>query len=133
MIFTVTLLKIIFDANSLFTDTDSLTYETKSKDLYEKCFKCKHLFDFSEYQSIFFNPTNKKVLAKRKMNLKEFKSKMYCIVYDDDLEKIAKGVNMSIEFNEYKDVLFNEKVIRHKMERIQSKEHEIGTYDVNKL
>ena len=81
----------------------------------------------------FLIQLTKKVFSKRKMNLKEFKSKMYCIVYYDDAEKIAKGVNMSIEFNEYKDVLFNEKVIRHKMERIQSKEHEIGTYDVNKI
>ena len=31
----------------LFTDTDSLTYETKSEDVYEEFFKYKHLFDFS--------------------------------------------------------------------------------------
>ena len=28
-----------FDSKSLFTDTDSLTYETKSKDIYEESFK----------------------------------------------------------------------------------------------
>ena len=38
-----------FDAELLFTDTDSLTYEIKSKDAYEKFFKRKGLFDFSNY------------------------------------------------------------------------------------
>ena len=37
-----------FDADLLFTNTDSLTYEIKSKDVYEKFLKYKHLFDFSE-------------------------------------------------------------------------------------
>ena len=34
-----------FDAELLFTDTDSLTYETKSEDVYEEFFKRKHSFD----------------------------------------------------------------------------------------
>ena len=59
----INLLKNV-DANLLITDKDSLTYEIKSKDPYEGFFKYKHLFDFSEYQSIFFNPTNKKSLGK---------------------------------------------------------------------
>ena len=46
-----------FDADLLFPDTDSLTYEIKSKDVYEEFFKYRHLFDFSEYKSIFFNST----------------------------------------------------------------------------
>ena len=36
-----------FDVELLFTDTDSLTYEIKSEDVYEEYFKHKHLFDFS--------------------------------------------------------------------------------------
>ena len=41
---------------------------------------------------------------------------------DDDTEvNTAKGTNISIEFNDYEDVLFNEKIIRHKMKIIQSK------------
>ena len=56
-----------FDANLLFTDTGSLTYEIKSKDdVYEKFFKRKHLFDFTEHQSKFFDPTNKKTIGKMK-------------------------------------------------------------------
>ena len=51
----------------LFTDIDSLTYEIKSKDVYE-LFKRKHLFDFSNYpeDSKCFDPTNKKVKCKMK-------------------------------------------------------------------
>ena len=45
----------------------------------------------------------------------------------------AKGVNISTEFNEFKDVLFNKKIIRHKMKRIQSKKHKIGTYEIEKI
>ena len=36
-------------------------------------------------------------------------------------------------FDNFKDVLFNEKIIRHKMKRIQSKKHELGTYEINKI
>ena len=45
----------------------------------------------------------------------------------------AKGVNIATEFNEFKDVLFNKKIIRHKMKRIQAKKHKIGTYEINKI
>ena len=45
----------------------------------------------------------------------------------------TKGVNMATEFNEFKDVLFNKKVIRHKMKRLQAKKHKIGTYEINKI
>ena len=50
-----------FDVKLLFTDTDSLTDEIKSENVYEKFFKWKDLFDFSNYSkdSKFFNETNK--------------------------------------------------------------------------
>ena len=50
----------------LFTDIDSLTYEIKSKDVYEEFFKYKHLFDFGNHpkNSKFFDETNKKVIGK---------------------------------------------------------------------
>ena len=38
-----------FNAELLFTDTDSLTYEIKSENVYEEFFKWKDLFDFSKY------------------------------------------------------------------------------------
>ena len=37
------------------------------------------------------------------------------------------------EFNKFKDVLFNEKIIRHKMARIQSKKQKFGTYEIDKI
>ena len=51
-----------FNVELLFTDTDSLIYETKSGNDYEDFFKWKHLFDFSNYSkySKFFDNTNKK-------------------------------------------------------------------------
>ena len=45
----------------------------------------------------------------------------------------AKRVNIATVFNEFKYTLFNKKVVRHKMKRIQSKKHKIGTYEVNKI
>ena len=38
-----------FDTELLFTDTDSLTYQIKSKYVYEEFFKHKYLLDFSIY------------------------------------------------------------------------------------
>ena len=40
---------------------------------------------------------------------------------------------MATEFNEFKDTLFNKKIMRHKMRRIQPKKHKIGTYEIDKL
>ena len=57
-----------FDAELLFTDTDSLAYEIKSENVDEEFFKLKDLFDFSNYpkDSHFFDETNKKVIGKMK-------------------------------------------------------------------
>ena len=78
-----------FDADLLFTDTDSLTYKIKSENVYEESFKWKDLFDFSNYSKDlkFFNETNKNVIGKMKdefggVIVDEFdglKSKMYSI------------------------------------------------------
>ena len=46
---------------------------------------------------------------------------------------MAKGVNTATEFNEFKDTIFNKKVLRHKMRRIQGKKHKMGTYEINKI
>ena len=45
----------------------------------------------------------------------------------------AKGVSVATGFNKFKDVLFNKKIIRHKMKRIQSKKHKLGTYEIDKI
>ena len=128
----------------LFTDTDSLTYEIKSENVYEEFFKWKDLFDFSNYlkDPRFFNETNKKVIGKIKdefcvVIVSEFvgiMSKMYSIKKIDGKEhNTAKGVSIATKFDKFKDVLFNKKIIRYKMKRIQSKKHKLGTYEIDKI
>ena len=133
-----------FDSELFITDTDSLTCEIKSENVYEEFFKHKHLFDFSNYpkDSKFFDETNKKVIGKMKgefgeVIVEEFvvlKPKMYSMKQMDGNElKTAKVVNVATEFNEFKDVLFGKKIIRHKMKRIQSEKHKSGTYEIDKI
>ena len=43
-----------------------------------------------------------------------------------------KECKIATEFNEFKDTLLNKKILRHKMRRIQSKRHKLGTYEINK-
>ena len=136
----------------LFTDTDSLVYETETEDVYKDFYKDKNLFDISDYPqdsmelySRFFDPVNK-VIGKMKDEVKgkiisefvELKSKIYSLIAVDSEEvKKAKGVNKNVVQNirhkEFVDVLFNEKMTRHRMKRIQSTLHRIGTYDVCKF
>ena len=65
------------------------------------------------------------------------KSKMYSFLVENSEYKKAKGVNRNIvptvSHNEEKDVLLNNKCIKHSMNRVQSKEHRIGTYEINKI
>ena len=42
-------------------------------------------------------------------------------------------MNIATEFNGFKDILFNKKIIRHKMRRIQGKKHKMRTYEINKV
>ena len=95
-----------FDAESLFTDTDSLTYEIKSKYVYEQYFKWKDLFEFSNYSkdSKFFDETNKNVIGKMKdefgdviiVEFVRLKSKMYSMKKIDGKEyNTAKGVSLT--------------------------------------
>ena len=62
------------------------------------------------------------------------KSKMYSMKNIDGKEcNTAKGVNIASEFNEFKETLFNKRIIRHKLRRIQSKKHKMGIYEINKI
>ena len=102
------------------------------------------MFDFSNYSkdSTFYDDTNKKVIGKMKDEyggaiIDQFiglKSKMYSIKKINGSESsTTKGVNIATEFNEFNDVLFNKKVIRHKMKRIQAKKYKIGTYEIDEI
>ena len=137
-------LKTFNDAKLLFTDTDSLVYKIKDGNVYKQCFKDKHLFDFSGYSkdSMYYDDSNKKALDKMKdefndVKIDEFvglKSKMYSLIACNDKEvNKAKGVNLKLRHKEYVDVLFNRKVVRHKMKRIQINLHQVGTCDLNKI
>ena len=133
-----------FSAILLFTDADSLTDEIKSENVYKQFYKWKDLFDFNNYSkdSTLYDDTNKKVIGKMKDEygggiIDQFiglKSKIYSISKINDSESSTTiGVNIVTEFNEFKDVLFNKKVIRHKMKRIQAKKHKIGTCEIDKI
>ena len=62
------------------------------------------------------------------------KSKMYSMKKIDGKEcNTAKGVSIATEFDKFKDVLFNKKIIKHKMKRIQSKKHKLGTYEIDNI
>ena len=66
------------------------------------------------------------------------KSNMQSIKKVDGKEnKAGKGANKNVVKNikheEYINVLFNKKGVRHNTKRIQSKLHRIGTYDVCKI
>ena len=49
------------------------------------------------------------------------------------VKNTAKGVSIATEFRKFKDILFNEKIIRHQMKRVQSKKHKLGTYEINEI
>ena len=59
----------------MFTDTDSLVYEIKTKD--EDFYEGKNLFDFSDYSldSKLFDRANKKIIDKMKYEFKGKKKK----------------------------------------------------------
>jgi hypothetical protein len=91
-------------ATLLFTDTDSLMYEIQTEDVY-----------------------------------KDFIEDMYSYIKEDGKGgKTAKGVKKSvvkltIEHNNYRDVLTGSSQLHHKMHTIRSVGHNIGTYEINKI
>ena len=113
-----------------------LLMKSNQKMFIKNFFKHKHLFYLSNYpkDSKFFYRTNKKVIDKMKEEPEVgLKSKMYSMKNSDGKESnMTKGANIATEFNEFKHMLFNKKIIRHKMRRIQSKKHKLGTQEIKK-
>ena len=102
---------------------------------------CLTLVTFQKIQS-FLMRLIKKVIGKIKDEFGEvivdefvgLKSKMKSMkIIDGKESNTAKGVNIATEFTEFKDALFNKKIIRHKMRRIQSKMHKLGTHEIDKM
>ena len=136
-------------ARLLFTDTDSLTYEIEADDVYQDFWNDKDKFDNSDYpeSSPYFNKTNKKVIGKFKdeaagVPICEFiglRSKMYSYIKDNNKGgKTAKGIKKNvikedIKHEDYKDTLLNNKEMYHKMKTIRSENHELSSYEINKV
>ena len=104
------------------------------------------MFNFSNYsnKSKYHDDSNKLVIGKIKdeiwgVAIEEFvrlKPKMYSFLVDNNEHKKANVVNNIVattSHNEYKDVFLCNKCIRHSMNRIHSKDHKIGTYEINKI
>ena len=60
------------------------------------------------------------------------KSKIYSLISNGWEINKAKGVNLKLRHKEYVDVLFNKKVLRHKMKRVLIEKHNIGSYVINR-
>ena len=127
----------------LFTDTDSLCFETE-KNFYEIMLNNKEYFDLSNFpkDSKYFCDDNKNVPGKMKDEYGgiaiwvfiETNSKMYSILDVNKREKsVYKGHSSNITFDEFMDVHSNEKVIRHIMKGIKSFGHRMYTYESNKI
>ena len=132
----------------LFTETDCSMYEIKTEDVYKDFSSDKRMFDFSNYstKSKHYDDSNKLVMGKMKnetggVTIEEFvglKAKMYSFLVDENSQhKKVKGENRNvvatIRHNEYKDVLLNSKCLRHSLNRIESKDHKTGAYEISKI
>lgn len=140
------------DIKLIYTDTDSLVYKIKSKDinvdlqkLQSKC-AC---FDFSNYSPshILFDKQYKRVpgLFKDECKgqiLKSFvglRSKMYCLKVEDIPEmKVAKGVKKNIiknklRYEDYVDCLQNYVQLEHDFRSIRSFSHSVFTMHQKKI
>ena len=132
------------NAKLLFTDTDSLCYEIRTKDFYQDMYDNKEMFDLSDVSATFgkgaFNDnTNKKVIGKFKPEypntpVSEFiglRSKMYSIQFDNGNEsKKAKGIGKSVIKKDlkhvmYKNILETGEMMRSKIKTIRSNKHQL--------
>ena len=126
-----------------------MTYEIETKDAYADFWSDKDRFDNSDYnkESPFYNTANKKVIGKFKdeacgVPVVEFvglRSKMYSYIKNNDEGgKTAKGIKKNIitkniKHEDNKEVLFNNKQMHHTMKTIRSNNHQLGSFELNKI
>ena len=97
-------------------------YKIKTGNIYEYFSSDKKMFDFSNYSS-----------KTRGVAIHEFvglKSKIYSFLVKNSEHKkecVKKNV-ATISHNQFKNVLLNNKRVRHLVNSIQSKDHRVGTY-----
>ena len=106
-------------------------------------------FDNSDYskKSQYFDEINKKVIGKFKdeaagISISELiglRSKMYSYMKENQKGgKTAKGIKKNIikkdiTHESYKETLFENKQMHHKMKTIRSQKHQLGSYEINKV
>ncbi|GBL82224.1 hypothetical protein AVEN_252410-1 [Araneus ventricosus] len=135
-------------AELLFTDTDSLTYEVETEDIYEDMSRHMDIYDTSDYPRDHFllSESNKKKIGcfKDELHSKpifEFiglRPKMYSIKSVRGEKKTAKEVVRSVvernirheDYRRCRDELKSTREIQH---RIQSENHKLKTVTVNKI
>ena len=132
----------------LYTDTDSLLVDIKTNDIYKDMSETKEDYDFSDYPKDhqLHDESNKKVIGKMKDEcagapIAEYIGlcpKLYTILRaDEQLIKKAKGVKKYVikkqmNFENYKDALFNKQKYTHTMNMLRSMHHNIYGLTVNK-
>ena len=126
-----------FNTRLLFIDTDSLCYELHEKNPWKIMYKYKELFDLSNFLEVV------KVVGKMKDEyggkpIAKFvgliSKKYYSILDESNNEQSTnKDHNSFVEFQEFLDILFQKKVVRHAMRGIKSKNHNLCTNETNKI
>ena len=139
-------------AKLLFTDTDSLCYQIKTKDFYQDMHDSKHHYDFSGFdkKSKFYDESNKKVLGKFKDECdgkapSEFvglRPKMYSLLIGDKEKKTGKGIQRAFLKNNvthahYRRCLLSDDRVdqqqRAAFQTIRSNKHQVQSLEINKV
>ena len=140
------------NARLCYTDTDSFVIYIKTEDFHKDIADdIENWFDTSNYDENDKRPLpigiNKKVIDLFKDELggkimKEFvalRAKAYAYLMEDGSEhKKAKGtkkcvIKRELMFENYKDSLFNDKIILKSQQRFKSDHHRVYTEEVNKI
>ena len=139
-------------AELLFTDTDSLMYEIKTKDFYKDIYDdLKDKFDTSDYPlnhpSGIITGVNKKVIGvfkdevagKQITHFVGLRPKLYSFKIEDEKElKKCKGIKKNViknklDFDDYVKCLFTGQKEMRSMKIIRSEKHDIYSKEVNKI
>ena len=120
----------------IYMDTDSFIFEVINQTYNEIMLEHREHFDLRNFSkdSKYYDSSNKKVPGKVKdvypgKNINEviaIKSKSYIVISSDNQEECKhNGHNYNFTGNEYRDVIFNKKVLKHPMKKILSLRHKL--------
>jgi hypothetical protein len=136
------------DIKLLFTDTDSLCYHIKNKDIFEIMKNNKTYFDLSNYDKNheLYDKTNNKVIGKFKNEspdqITEFiglRSKLYSFVVDGEKKShnkckgVKKCVAKKLLLSYYVNVNYKRESKEIKQNGIRSYKHQLYTETINKV